>query len=269
LFSAISLTAALFFSLTEANADDMRFAALDVGQGQCLAITAKGYAAVIDCGGSSARNAGDLAAEYLSSLGRTRLDCLILTHCHEDHAGGAAELIRRLRVGKLIVPRVADAEGDLFAEIAARASERGTEIITIGDQIYSFQESGLSFTLVPPLGGSGENELYLCALVSCGDFDCLVTGDIGSETELRLIERLDLPDVELMMAGHHGSKYSTSRELLEAARPEAVVISVGHNIYGHPSEETLDRLAAWNGEVRVYRTDELGDITVTYDGGQQ
>ncbi len=71
------------------------------------------------------------------------------------------------------------------------------------------------------------------------------------------------------MAGHHGSKYSTSRELLEAARPEAVVISVGHNIYGHPSEETLDRLAAWNGEVRVYRTDELGDITVTYDGGQQ
>jgi competence protein ComEC len=253
-----SLIIALAFGLTEANMDDLRFTSLDVGQGQCLVVTSKYCTAVIDCGGSSSRNAGDLAAEYLSSMGRTVVDCLILTHYHEDHAGGANELMRRLRVKRIIAPASTE---DIAADIASRATERGTEITPVSSGDYSFEVSGLRFYIVPPLGDSGENEVCMCILVSCASFDALVTGDINSESELRLLEHIKLPDTELLIAGHHGSKYSTSSDLLDCINPEAVIISVGHNTYGHPSDELLDRLK----NVKVYRTDEFGDITVSYN----
>ncbi len=102
--AASSFAVVLAFEIYEANSCDLRITALDVGQGQCIVIAAKGYTAVVDCGGSASRNAGDIAAEYLSSLGRTKVDSLILTHYHRDHAGGAAELMRRVRVVSLIAP---------------------------------------------------------------------------------------------------------------------------------------------------------------------
>lgn len=73
-----------------------------------------------------------------------------------------------------------------------------------------------------------------------------------------LLESASLPDVDLLIAGHHGSKTSTSTQLLDAVRPETVIISVGRNSYGHPSEEVLQRLEAY--ECEVYRTDENGTV---------
>lgn len=69
-----------------------------------------------------------------------------------------------------------------------------------------------------------------------------------------------MPDIELLVAGHHGSKHSTADELLTVLRPEIAVISVGYNSYGHPSEETLRRLATYG--ITVYRTDLNGSITI-------
>ena len=102
-------------------------------------------------------------------------------------------------------------------------------------------------------------------LCSSGSFDMLITGDMDAVTEKRLVKYGNLPDIELLVAGHHGSKYASSEELLLATAPEYAVISVGYNRYGHPAPETLERLAAAGCE--IYRTDWMGTVAVTVRGG--
>ena len=88
----------------------------------------------------------------------------------------------------------------------------------------------------------------------------LCSGDAGSGTEQRLLERLRIENIVVLVAGHHGSAGSVSAELLEAAAPEIVVISVGRNSYHLPSAKTLKRIRERG--IAVYRTDEQGDIVI-------
>ena len=101
------------------------------------------------------------------------------------------------------------------------------------------------------------------ALATAGDFDILITGDMERATEKKLIETYELPELDVLMAGHHGSKGSTSEELLEAVTPETVIISVGSNSYGHPAEDTLRRLARAGCD--IYRTDRHGTVYLSFD----
>ena len=91
-----------------------------------------------------------------------------------------------------------------------------------------------------------------------------MTGDMDGETEAALIKKYQLQDIEVLVAGHHGSKYSSGETLLAAAGPETAVISVGENRYGHPGAETLGRIGA-AGAV-CWRTDENGTVTVRVTG---
>ena len=86
---------------------------------------------------------------------------------------------------------------------------------------------------------------------------------MDSTTERKFLKTYDLPDVETLVAGHHGSKYSTSDDLLNAVTPETVCISVGSNSYGHPADETMRRLA--QSGCGIYRTDLQGNIHVSFD----
>ena len=113
------------------------------------------------------------------------------------------------------------------------------------------------------LGDKGANELGLTILCSLGDFDTLITGDMDSKTERALLDAYPLPDIEVLLVGHHGSRYSTSAELLETVTPEVGVVSVGSNSYGHPTEEALLRLT--DAGMTVYRTDMQGNILITVD----
>ena len=88
----------------------------------------------------------------------------------------------------------------------------------------------------------------------------MITGDMDAATERKLLETFDLPDIEVLEVGHHGSKYSTSKELLAALTPETAVISVGGNSYGHPADETLRRLAVAGTD--ICRTDIQGSIDI-------
>lgn len=88
----------------------------------------------------------------------------------------------------------------------------------------------------------------------------LITGDADAFVERMLIKYYDVPDLELLIAGHHGSSGSTSEELLDALRPELALISCGYNSYGHPSPDTLERLAA--RDILTYRTDTMGTISI-------
>lgn len=235
---------------------------LDVGQGQCILLCSGGRTALIDCGGSG-DDAGDIAADYLQSLGITRLDLLVLTHCHSDHANGVPELFRRLEVSALVLPQVEEDESEYRPQVLALAQEQGTEVTLLRDNLaLSFGEAVL--TLYGPLGDGGVNEEGLFALATCGEFDLLVTGDANDAVEALLVKYDDLPDIEVLVAGHHGSKTSTSDTLLDAVTPETCLISVGYNTYGHPTAEVLTRLT--DRDIDIYRTDLMGNLTVRYKG---
>ena len=230
---------------------------LDVGQGQSIVVNARGTRALIDCGGSL--DPGDRAATYLQSQGRSTLDLLILTHFHEDHAGGVLELMDRVQVGAIAMPDV-DQDSSLRQAIEAKAAQQGIPIHYITENtLVTLGQAQL--TLYRPVEGSSDsNEQCLSILCAKDGWEALITGDMPSEAEAQLAAREDLPNLEVLVAGHHGSKYATSDTLLAAVTPETVVISVGYNAYGHPAPETLERIAAIGAA--VYRTDWHGTVTV-------
>jgi len=258
----IALCAALMLSRASLLSPPLSITMLDVGQGQSILLCSGGRTALIDCGGSK-DNAGDIAADYLQSLGISHLDLLVLTHCHNDHANGVPELFARLDISALVLPDLREEESPYRAEILSLARESGTAITLLDDnRTLSFGKAELK--LYAPLGDGGTNEEGLFVLASCGEFDALITGDANAFVESLLLKYGALPDIEVLASGHHGSKNSTSERLLDAVKPETCLISVGYNTYGHPADETLSRLAARG--IDIYRTDRMGNLTVRYEG---
>lgn len=256
------LAASVGMGAATAAASDLTVTVLDVGQGSSTAFLSGNRAALVDCGGSQSDSAGDIAADYFASVGRGTLDVLVLTHYDEDHVNGLAQLFYRMRVAELWAP---DAPSEAMDSVLALAEEAGAEIHLVREeQTLSFGAGEL--TLYPPLGGGASNESGLFVRCTAGEFDALITGDADSFVERMLVKYYDVPDIELYIVGHHGSKYSTGQELLDAFRPELAVISVGYNSYGHPAQETLDRLLDSGAE--IYRTDLDGEVTVAVRDGQ-
>lgn len=237
-----------------------RMTMLDVSQGQSIALFSGWDTVVIDCGSNGTpEDAGTHMTQYLRSCGRQRVTLLLLTHLHADHADGAARLIRQMRVRMLVLPADAENNAGLLDGILAAADEVGTRVFQIRD---SAELSVGSLSLRLWCGGKqGAREMAI--LSSRGAFDLLVTGDLELAAERELVRKVDLPKCEVMVAGHHGSKYASSDELIEAADPDVALISVGYNTYGHPTPEALARYAAHG--VAVLRTDEQGNIVLRMD----
>ena len=217
----------------------------------------------MDCGSSNSYiSAGDVAADHLLSAGIRRLDAVVLTHYHADHANGLALLLARVGVDTLYLPDIAEEDGEK-SEVLALSERYGVEVRYVTEETQTAVGEA-SLTLYPPVGEGGENELGLTILCSAGEFDTLITGDMDSRTERVLVSSYPLPDIEVLLVGHHGSRYSTSEELLGAVMPEVGVVSVGSNSYGHPTAEAIGRLEDAGAE--VYRTDEQGTIVAASDG---
>ena len=239
----------------------LNIVALDVGQGECVLLSSQGEYAAADCGSANSwYSPGELAADELSSLGCRSLRYLLLTHYDTDHVNGVADLLARIPVETLLVPDTEDDAG-VRDRILALAREKGTEVRLLSGEASRYTLGDADLTVYPPLGTGGDNELGLSLLATAGDFDFLMTGDMDCETEETLLARYRLPDVEALLVGHHGSAGSTSPELLETVRPEAAIISVGANSYGHPKLQTLLRLE--EAGAAVYRTDRMGNIRIT------
>ena len=201
-----------------------------------------------------------ILADHLLDLGKDELEVLVLTHFHSDHANGVEALLRRVTVKRLALPDV-DRESEIRRTILEAAEKQGTEILWVTDD-ETVEAGGMTLRLYAPLGAGERNEEGLSVLCSVGENDLLVTGDMTEEIERRLVKYGDLPQVEVLMAGHHGSRYATGEALLEAVRPEVLFISVGYNSYGHPTQEVLDRAAAAGAD--IYRTDLQGDLTIQF-----
>lgn len=262
--AAVFTLAVVLMSARYTELQESSVTVLDVGQGQCVAAACGERAVLIDCGGKGKwDNAGDTASEYLLSRGRSSIDALVLTHLHADHANGVERLLTRIDVGTLYMPVDPDDSDGMLEGILAAAERNGTEVAYVSESDIHLTLGGLELTLFKPLDAGDENERGVVVLASMGGFDALVMGDINSAAERELVSTRALPDTELLVVGHHGSKYSTSYELLEAIDAEYAAISVGYNSYGHPTWETLRRLEVLGLE--IYRTDENGNITVRAD----
>lgn len=254
----VSLCAALVCTAAELRADRLTLSVLDVGQGQSVALLSQGRTALVDCGGNVRNGAGNAAADFFQSGGCTRLDALILTHCHDDHANGVPELLERMEVGLLVLPDLEE-DAPLRQEILDLAEKQGTEVLML-EENTELTLGGTRLRLYRPLGDGGGNEEGLSVLCTVGTFDALITGDMNAAVEGRLVKYGDLPDAEVLIAGHHGSRYASSQLLLETITPEYALLSVGYNSYGHPAPETLLRLD--QAGCAIYRTDWMGRITV-------
>ncbi len=252
--TALSLCCLILLTEWSAGRGECSVTLVDVGQGASLVIEDGRATAVIDCGGKGTlTNAGDRVSSLLLSRGRRQLDLLLLTHFDEDHVNGVLRLMSRVPVRQLVIPGGWE-ENTERAAMLQLAEARGTQV-KIVDKISEISADKLQITCYP---GYSRKEKSLLYLVRIGDIETLVTGDAESSEEKKLLAAHSLPDGELFVAGHHGSKHSSSEALISAFRAESALVSAGYNSYGHPSQEALDRFA--RAGMQIYRTDIEGDI---------
>jgi competence protein ComEC len=237
----------------------LRVTFLDVGQGDSVLLETPSARLLVDQGPPEADVAGQLTRMGISSL-----SALVLTHPQRDHVGGAADVIRRLRVGAILDPGLA-ATGPEYEEaiVAARARRVPVQAIRSGAE---FRAGGLVVrALWPPDAGLPSEDPNLNATVlvaTYGEIDVFLPADAESD----VTARLRLGSFEVMKVAHHGSADPGLDDQLRVLRPNVAVISAGrNNDYGHPRAETLAALAAVPG-LAVYRTDTDGRVVVESDG---
>ena len=256
LLACITFTLLLsqLFSWIEPLQDDFRVTMLDVGQGQSILLQSDGKTFLVDCGGDDDEASADITAEALLNQGISRLDGIIVTHYDADHAGGVAHLLNRIRTDRLILPYTDDEAG--VAEALISKAQGVVEYVR-EDLLYSFGNTKM--TIFAPISYYSGNESSICILFQREECGILITGDRGKLGESVLLREHVIPQVDLLVAGHHGSAGSTTSALLEAASPQIALISVGEdNRYGHPSDKVIGRLQEAGCE--IYRTDIHGTI---------
>ena len=249
------LAVAVLFSWLEPRLDKLRVTAVDVGQGQCILLQSDGRTYMVDCGGDTGEIAANAAAEVLLSQGVFRLDGLIITHYDEDHVGGAAYLLSRIPADAVYLPRTPG--WDQWADDIS--SHAGGNVVWV-DADISLAWDGTEMTVFCSAYTKSSNESSLCVLYQKDNCDILITGDRPAAGEADLL-LAGVPDLDILVAGHHGAATSTSEYFLRKTRPELVLISAGRdNRYNHPAQAVLDRLAQYG--CGVLRTDAEGTIVI-------
>jgi len=254
----VGLMLSVFASWLEPKLDHIRVTVLDVGQGQSVLLQCDGAYYLVDCGGDTGAIAADAAAQALLSQGVSHIDGLLLTHYDEDHAGGAMAFLSRIKVDELYLPDISN--GDRYREeLVSSCYER---INWIRNETV-LENDTHKISLFPGENGKDDNESSMCVLFQTNNCDILIVGDRNRRGEEFLLEQTQLPELELLVVGHHGSNTSTGFDFLAATRPKNAVISVdAGNPYGHPHESVLKRLYLFGCVVQ--RTDLDG--TIVYRG---
>lgn len=258
---------------------------LDVGQGDAQFLDfADGNQVLIDGGPNG---------KILQGLGKAMpfydrdIDLMILTHPHKDHIFGLIEVLKRYKVEKIILSEVGF-ETSFYREFLAIAREKNIPLEYLGDgdeiKIGEFVEfdflspqkidENKNFTAENEsfgAKGQGLNDSSLVSKFIYGNNAILFTGDAGVNIEKQIMAKGYNIKSDILKVGHHGSKYSSSEEFLRAVSPEYAVIQSGaENKYGHPTEQTLSRLAAIGlpaqAGAKILRNDLNGDILFESNG---
>ena len=238
---------------------------LDVGQGDgSYVCTANGTTMFIDGGSLDVPDVGDnRILPFLKYKGVKGIDYWFVSHTDQDHISGLTEVLESGYPVRHLVFAAAVRENEKTVELAGVAQEAGTKVVYMqaGDVLVA--GSARLRCLYPTAGEQREdiNELSLVLRLEEDGSSCLFTGDISSEVEKELLAIGAIEEVDFLKAAHHGSKYSNSYEFLQALQPKIVSISCGeNNRYGHPGEETLERLNQIDS--KILRTDQNGEIRI-------
>jgi competence protein ComEC len=239
---------------------------LDVGQGDsCLIVTPSGRQVVIDGGPDGSALAG--IGRHLSLFDRS-IDLLVMSHPQLDHMASFPEILRRYRVGAVLMTGVW-ADLPQYSEFLELIRSTKTHVILADPSHDMDLGDGTVLDVVwPPPGLAGKalsnlnNTSVILRVLEHGHSVALFTGDIEADGETALLKTgVDLR-ADILKVGHHGSKTSTSTGFLLAVHPEIAAISVGaDNSFGHPSPSVIDRLTHFGIQIR--RTDLEGDVEIS------
>ena len=261
--------------LDAASKPDLKIHFFDIGQGDSILIESKDGTQILLDGGPANKILPKLGAE-LPYFDRS-IDAVVVSHPHADHISGLIEVLKNYEVGMIIESGVLYHTPEYF-EFQRLVNEKNIKKIFIDRELsLNFLErdepantARLRF-VYPNKSYAGQtiknvHDASLVAMLEYQGRKVLFMGDAEKNVERALIRAGKIEDVDVLKAGHSGSKTSTTKELLEAARPEYAIISVGKNSYGHPHAEVVERLTA--SAIQTFRTDRDGTITLEIRNGE-
>lgn len=266
-FLGLSLVLALLFFMTKHPLEN-EVTVVDIGQGDSIFLRdMRGRTVLIDVGGrvdfaakeawqerSSQANAERTLIPYLHSRGVDRIDSLVLTHTDTDHVGDVLEVAKQVQIGRIYVSPGSLTVPDFVATL--KEINVPVHVVAVGDRLPIF-DSYLE-VLYPDGTGDGGNNDSIVLYGRLLETNFLFTGDL-EQGELDLIKTYPNLPVDVLKAGHHGSKGSSYPEFLDHIGAKIALVSAGeNNRYKHPHQETLDRFDRRN--IQVYRTDQQGAI---------
>lgn len=254
----------IFFLLTSGkivnNLAEVHF--IDVGQGDAVFIKLKSANILIDGG-----ERDSIVSDYLKANLIKTLDIVVSTHPHSDHIGGLINILENFNVKEVIDPSVAHTT-KTFEDYLTLIDNKNIKFTEGRAGIKRTYGNDITFNILHPENPSEKhlNDASVVVKLIVKNVSFLFTGDaeLNSENEM-LLSSQSLLQSNILKAGHHGSRTSTSERFLNAVKPEAAVISCGaDNKYSHPHSETLHRLHSRN--ILIYRTDLHGHIIISTDG---
>ena len=227
----------------------------NIGQGDASLITSKrGDRIIIDCGPSS-KIIDQLETKL--SFWSQHIDMLIITHGDRDHYGGCKDIIERFQVNKVMINGVFDSKNKSYQELLELIKSKNIQILPAIQNTYINLGSSIELQLLNPatnLWGQDirdDNTESIVILLRSKNQNILLTGDADEKTETKILKEYPQLDIDILKAGHHGSKTSSSEQFLDAITPKQVIISAGaNNSYNHPHPEIINRLNKRNIKIQ-------------------
>lgn len=229
---------------------------IDVGQGEAILVqTPHGKNILIDAGpadrsSSAVFDLGErIVVPYLKKQGVEQIQEFILTHAHDDHAGGAKAVAEAFAINRIWF---CGGEAQTLQALRSQARPQEWRKAEVSEVV---EQDQVKIEIHPV---KTQNEWANVIVVRYGNWSFLLTGDLEEEGEAELL-RQGLGQADVLKVGHHGSKTSSSVPFLQRVKPKYAIISVGaNNRFGHPHAEVLQRLKSF--DCQIYRTDLHGAI---------
>jgi len=248
---------------------NLHIVACDVGQGDAILIYKNTTQILID--GGPNKSVLDCLGKYMPFWDKT-IELVILTHPQQDHYGGLIDVIKNYKIG-LFGEYNTQSSNLSYSVLRNEVGGRGIEGITLTKGMVV--RLGLIYLdILHPIGDTNNknvNDDGIVTLLKYREFKAIFTADVENEVSDGLSELPEIKRLDYIKVNHHGSKNGMSEKLLRAVDPDVAVISVGEkNRYGHPHKEILQMLrsssAINNTNIKILRTDEIGNVDVVTDG---